>query len=99
VFVRTRSQIHLQPLAGAPGEKDPPVAAPFAEDRDLVDDPVPVRWRRGVAVELELRALQADHLRDPAAGGYEELEQRPGAESVVGRRVERPEAALELFTV
>src|SRR2546430_32246 len=49
-FVRARSKIHLRPGGGAGGEKDPPVAAPFAEDRDLVDDPVPVRWRQGVAV-------------------------------------------------
>src|SRR5207245_10215552 len=97
-FARARAQLRRAPFPGAHREKAPPVAAPFAEDRDLVDDPDPVRWRRRVAVELELRALQADDLRDPAARGEEELEQRPRAESVVGRSGDSLAEALEIYT-
>src|SRR5205085_4785841 len=77
VLVLTDRQIPLDRLAGRIVEIDAAVAAAFAEDGHLVDDPDAVLWTTCRAIELELTTVEADDLGAAATGRQQEPQQRP----------------------
>ena len=80
-------------------QEDAPVAAAFAEHRDLVRDAHAVVGIDRMRIELELVAIERHQLRHAASRGGEELEERAVAEPVVRRRVEALEKALQLLLI